>query len=565
MFSLNLVTDFNGNISSRKLSSLKKNNSHAYLDLIGRTSFLPDDCELIERVFCFKNKLTSRPVCLECGAKVNYSKSRKTYSRFCSAKCSANSKSTRNKFEETCLEKYQVSNPNKTNEVKSRRKKTVQRIYSVDNISQAKAVKEMKKTTCRSNFGVDFPMQSVLVRKKSAETLKERYNVSNIMEISEIREKASIRARKSMLERYGVNNPSYINLDKKITKFLLNKPKLKKWLIIQHHTLRRTHKQIARILNIAPSSVDSYCKQFNIETRYYSPISNTHSEVLEYVKKLTKKPVYVNYRGLNDLTELDIYIPCLKIGIEVNGIYWHSEGLNDIPNPNRHLKKTEACLKQGITLLHITETEWLDPIKQSIWKSKLDLLLGQPLEVIYARNCEVKLISSRACSEFLKLNHLQGSVNSKIKLGLFYRDRLYAVMTFSKSRFSVLEDCYEMLRFCSLVNTRVTGGASKLFKYFIRNYKFNKLVTYADRRYSQGNLYKALGFTHTHNTKPGFYYWLSSYNNYTLESRLSYQKHKLSKKLKIYDPQLTSHQNMFNNGYRRIWDCGHSHFVYSNS
>jgi hypothetical protein len=41
-----------------------------------------------------------------------------------------------------------------------------------------------------------------------------------------------------------------------------------------------------------------------------------------------------------------------------------------------------------------------------------------------------------------------------------------------------------------------------------------------------------------------------------LESRNKYQKHKLSKVLEDFNPNDTEVQNMFGNGYRRIWDSG---------
>ena len=42
----------------------------------------------------------------------------------------------------------------------------------------------------------------------------------------------------------------------------------------------------------------------------------------------------------------------------------------------------------------------------------------------------------------------------------------------------------------------------------------------------------------------------------SLEHRMQYQKHKLHKKLKAVDLQLTEWENMANNGYDRVWDCG---------
>ena len=39
-------------------------------------------------------------------------------------------------------------------------------------------------------------------------------------------------------------------------------------------------------------------------------------------------------------------------------------------------------------------------------------------------------------------------------------------------------------------------------------------------------------------------------------------KHRLHKVLKEYDENLSEYQNMLNNGFDRIWDCGHAVFVY---
>lgn len=51
-----------------------------------------------------------------------------------------------------------------------------------------------------------------------------------------------------------------------------------------------------------------------------------------------------------------------------------------------------------------------------------------------------------------------------------------------------------------------------------------------------------------------YHYYSADYS--TLESRVSYQKHKLCDKLDIFDPKLTEWDNMRANGYDRVWDCG---------
>jgi hypothetical protein len=44
---------------------------------------------------------------------------------------------------------------------------------------------------------------------------------------------------------------------------------------------------------------------------------------------------------------------------------------------------------------------------------------------------------------------------------------------------------------------------------------------------------------------------------------MNFQKHKLAKIIKVFDPNLTEWENMQLNGYDRIWDCGNLKYTYS--
>jgi hypothetical protein len=43
---------------------------------------------------------------------------------------------------------------------------------------------------------------------------------------------------------------------------------------------------------------------------------------------------------------------------------------------------------------------------------------------------------------------------------------------------------------------------------------------------------------------------------------MSCQKHKLNKLLDIFDAEKSEYQNMLDNGFRRVWDCGNMKFIY---
>jgi hypothetical protein len=132
-------------------------------------------------------------------------------------------------------------------------------------------------------------------------------------------------------------------------------------------------------------------------------------------------------------------------------------------------------------------------------------------------------------------------------------------MTFVKSRFDRSIE-WEVSRYCSALNHTVVGGGSRLFSEFVKNYNPKNVVTYSDRRYFSGEIYLRLGFTFVDNTRPNYYYIIDGYD--TLQSRINWQKAKLGKKLTVFDPALSEWENMKINGFDRIWDCGHSKWIW---
>jgi hypothetical protein len=127
-------------------------------------------------------------------------------------------------------------------------------------------------------------------------------------------------------------------------------------------------------------------------------------------------------------------------------------------------------------------------------------------------------------------------------------------MTFGKLRKSMGSNSeygnYELLRFSNKLNTIVIGGADKLFKHFIKTYKPKEIFSYADRRWSQGQLYENLKFKFIHNSKPSYFYIL----NKKREFRFKYRKDILVKQ--GFDKNKTEHQIMLDRKIYRIYDCG---------
>lgn len=281
-------------------------------------------------------------------------------------------------------------------------------------------------------------------------------------------------------------------------------------------------------------------------------ISKAEDEIVD----LLSDNLFVEKRfKTNDGKEVDVFIPSLNIGIEYNGLRWHSEEFGR--GEKYHLDKTLQSEKQGIQLIHIFEDEWL--YKKEIVKSRLLNLVGKIPNKIYARRCEIKEVSSGDSMKFLEQNHIQGSVGSQIKIGLYYNDELVSLMNFSKPRINIggkkEEGTYELIRFSNKLNTTVVGGASKLLKYFERNYNPKEIISYADRRWSQGNLYTQLGFDFIHFSQPNYFYVKSKRR----ENRFGYRKSILVKQ--GFDKNKTEKEIMQERGFNRIYDCGTLKFM----
>lgn len=266
--------------------------------------------------------------------------------------------------------------------------------------------------------------------------------------------------------------------------------------------------------------------------------------IINFLKSLGFSPRSHN-RSVLKGRELDIYIPEKKLAIEYDGLYWHSSNFKE---NTYHVNKTDECLKNGVTLIHIFEDEW--QTKPSIVKNRLKHLLGVHSTRIAARKCVVSKIDYTVAEQFCNKYHIQGACPSSVNLGLFYKGRIVAVMTFGKPRFSKAHS-WELLRYCSLGSVSVTGGAGKLLSYFRKHYQ-GSIITYADRRWSNGNLYRKLGMKELKKSKPSYYY----IKNGIRYNRVVFQKHKLSKLLPVYDSTISETNNMQRNGYYKLYDCG---------
>ena len=191
--------------------------------------------------------------------------------------------------------------------------------------------------------------------------------------------------------------------------------------------------------------------------------------------------------------EIDIYVPSKKIGIEFNGSYWHSSIYKD---KNYHFNKSKIAEKNGIRLIHIYEYEWNNPVQRKKIELMLNIALGRVNNKIYARQCDIRKISNQEAKSLNEQVHLQGHRNAQVTYGLFYKNELVQLMSFSKTKYNrnlTDDNSWEIIRGCPGSNNIVVGGVSKLFTHFIREYSPTKVFSYCDFNKFDGKSYEALG------------------------------------------------------------------------
>ena len=420
---------------------------------------------------------------------------------------------------------------------------------TISNFSEQKKneICEKRKKTNIQEYGCEFPTQNSKVKRQIKETIYSRYGVNSSLNIPSVMERRIVLQKEKSWNRFQKDIENYIPLFSK-EEFIMNREQDHLWIW-----------KCARCGNVFSSRwADGHhavCRNC-YPRKQCASISNEEKEISSLIKSLCQNElVLTSDRDCIKPLELDILIPQKKIAIEFDGMYWHSE--EDKPK-NYHLNKTELCEAKGIQLIHIFEDEWL--YKRPIVESRLKNLLGIYDKTVFARKCEVREVTPSESMKFQEENHIQGAIGAKVHLGLFCESQLISLMTFGKSRFSKKAE-WELLRFCNKLGYHIPGGAGKLLKQFERAYSPKSLISYADRRWSRGKLYEALGFKLDHVSKPDYWYIDTTSEFWFLQSRYQFQKHKLPKILKKFDPNRTEVENMLDNDYRRIFDCGNLVFM----
>ncbi len=444
----------------------------------------------------------------------------------------------KDKIKETCLEKYGVDNYSKTDEFRDKIKETCIERYGVNNYMLSDEFRLKSLDTIITKYGTYSYSKTDEFKDKIKETCLEKYGVNNYMLSSEFISKSE----KTIFEKYGVNNykkSEKFHLDTKIGKEVGYDSYVKDSISLfrcdeGHEFEIKSDNYLSRKkLNIPICTV---CNPIG------DSVSIKEKELFNFIDSIYDGKIIQSYR---DGLEIDIYLPELKIGFEFNGLYWHSEEFKD---KNYHLDKTKYFMERGIRIIHIWEDDWIN--KKRILESQISNWLGLTKNKIYARRCDIKEIKQDKVSKFLNNNHIQGIDISNIKIGMFFDNELISVMTFNKleGRKKMKDGCWNLSRFCNKLNFSIVGGSSKMLNFFIKRYKTNRIISYADRDWSTGNLYNKLGFSLLSESNPDY--------KYVIDGNRKHKQNFKKSNLGIKGQKITESQFMRSKGYYRIWDCG---------
>lgn len=344
--------------------------------------------------------------CKKCGNKLKFLGLEIGYKEYCN-KCIFKLEEVINKRKNTNIKKYGCENVFQNEEIKQKCKEIIKEKYNVDNISKLDKYKEKKKQTLIKNYGVDHTMKSEKIKEKIRKTnlerygveyaisskvvrnkikriLKNKYNVNNSYQIKEIKEKSF----NTQLEKYG-GHPF-------VSKYILNKAKESNKIRIYNQTKKLLIENNIEII----SEKDEYngkstsviyefkCLKCNHIFKTHLPIRKTiprclkcnpyyisklELEIKEYIQLIYDGEIINNDRIIIGPKELDIVLPELKVAIEVNGTFWHSDKMKPI---NYHKNKETHCEESGYKLYYIWENDWEENKEETKEKIK-NIIFGE--------------------------------------------------------------------------------------------------------------------------------------------------------------------------------------------
>jgi hypothetical protein len=573
-------------VISRKGSSLTEE------DLINQTSFLPSDAAPAQRLWHLQNNIPAVPLCI-CGSPCLWRQRLVRYTETCSLVCagklryssrSESLQSENNKIKAVAgrMRNFGVQWPSQSSLVQkirlekrlekvgetpeSLKAKTAflaetapisQRLWHIQNQirdvpkclvcnkdprswhSSSKSYNLYCSWVCRYQRTFAFGLPTIL--KMDPKQLKDKIVATNLLKRGvphPMNSPEVVRTRRiNNQAKYGKD--TYNQVNPAVRCHLIDPV----WLQDQHHNQKKTLQRIASELEINTQTVCDYFKKAEVPILRLCG-SQAERDLGEWLGSLGLKIQTGRRDLLGNGKELDIFIPSHNLALEYGGLFWHSDFCQE--DKNYHLDKLNRCRAIGIQLITLFEDEWVH--KQAQVKAKLLSLLGKDdRPKVSARKCQIQRVAWKVKTAFLETNHIQGNGPSSLTLGLYHQENLVAVLDMLRRGQDWILNRYS-------TSCRVQGGLSKLLATFRKSHPDALIISFADQRWSTGNLYEATGWKKVQTLYPGYFY--VDLKELKRLHRSGFRHSRLRGNLPGYDADKTEVENTRAAGIPRIWDCG---------
>ena len=240
--------------------------------------------------------------------------------------------------------------------------------------------------------------------------------------------------------------------------------------------------------------------------------------------------------------EIDIYIPSLKIGVEFNGLYWHSENYGKFKT--YHADKIQMCNTKNIMLINVFEDEWVNNKKLCEYRLKQICNIHNTNKVDFSKCDFNKVKDKKNIETFVRKNTFINKTSFSSSLGMYFNDELIALLLFKENNDNIIK--IKCLAVSLEYDFNEVGG--ELLRFFIKNYTFKQLIFIGDKKWVSNisnNIYINNGFKIHSYIHPQKWYYNRTLIPYKRYTQREYIKNNPSDK-----------------NWISVWDCGSIKYLY---
>lgn len=424
---------------------------------------------------------------------------------------------------------------------------TVKRKYKVENVFSSESIQEKSRKTMLDKYGVEYSVQSRELQEKISNSIFQKYGVKSSFLIPEVRDAAkkahkensekinekrlstmrerygedlsevSKKIRQTNIDRYGVSTP----IERSDIKNKIHETKKTNGLIISFDN--KTLKQWSNELGISIHVLNNNITLNTTYNEFISFIENYQGEGLTDIEKIISKELRIDFFGKTVLKSRPDFKLSNKLYLNIDGLYWHSEFVQK--NKNYHFNLRKKFENADMQIIQLREDEVYN--KLDIIKSILNSKRGTINDRVFARKTEIKIVQQKVAKQFLINNHLMGTTKAR-HIGLYYKNNLISILSYK-----IYDQTLKIERFCSIKNTIVIGGLSKLLNYLIKTLNIKEIHSWVDLRYGSGSSLNTLGFKKERETLGWKWAYCNGRNNITynrLYCRANMDNRRLSEK-----------------------------------